>query len=266
MAACLLALGSNLGDRAANLRAALSALEAMPSLRVGARSAWHETAPVGGPASQGPYLNGAVLVHTALEPAAVWSELLRIETSLGRVRNERWEARTVDLDLLLYGEATIACDELTVPHPRMHYRRFVLAPAAEVAPAMVHPESGWTIARLLAQLDGGADEIAVAAADPHLGAALVAAIARHFRLTESQRPRVRPWRPTAGWSPAGGECPRLILAAVDAAGSGGPDRRKMLQLPTTGPVAWLALGDDDALTRDAVAAVSSVWPDLAPAP
>jgi 2-amino-4-hydroxy-6-hydroxymethyldihydropteridine diphosphokinase len=155
MAWCLLALGSNLGDRAELLCRAIDALSRLPHTRLTARSSWHETQPQGGPPGQGPFLNGAALLSTTLSPEALSSELLRIETALGRVRGERWGPRTIDLDLLLYDHEMRDAPELTLPHPRMASRRFVLAPAVEVAPWMVHPTSGWTIAQLLANLDAG---------------------------------------------------------------------------------------------------------------
>lgn len=262
MPECLIALGSNLGDRAANLRRAVAALDAAPLTRIISRSGWHETPPVGGPAGQGAYLNAAVLAATLLDPVALWTNLTRIEAGLGRVRERRWEARTVDLDVLLYDRVMLASPELTIPHPRMHYRGFVLAPAAEVAPWMVHPECAWTVALLYEQLKSGADEIAVAAVDPHLGAWLVDQLGGYFRLTASGLPRVRAWTPDCITS----QRPRLILAAPNAAGSGGPAMRKILQLPPTGPIAWLTLGDRDAMLNEATAIVASAWSALAAAP
>ena len=155
MAWCLIALGSNLGDRAENLRSAIDALARFPETRLAARSSWHETLPEGGPAGQGPFLNGAALLATELSPEAMLADLQQIETSLRRVRSERWGPRTIDLDLLLYDQELRQTAELTLPHPRMESRRFVLAPAAEVAPWMVHPARGWVVARLLANLDAG---------------------------------------------------------------------------------------------------------------
>jgi 7,8-dihydro-6-hydroxymethylpterin-pyrophosphokinase len=92
-------------------------------------------------------------LSTELKPEALLAELQRIETALGRVRTEHWGPRTVDLDLLLYDQATRRTPELTLPHPLMASRRFVLAPAAETAPWMIHPEFGWTVARLLQNLE-----------------------------------------------------------------------------------------------------------------
>jgi 2-amino-4-hydroxy-6-hydroxymethyldihydropteridine diphosphokinase len=258
MANCLIALGSNLGDRAAHLRQAVEELARTTGVQVVARSAWHETRPVGGPDAQPAYLNGAVLASTRRDPATLWAELTRIERQLGRVRDQRWEARTIDLDILLYDRVTVDTAELVIPHPRMHYRRFVLGPAREVAPWMVHPPSGWTVSRLAELLNRGADEIAVASADPHLGAALAADLERFFRLTERRSPRITEW-PTA---PARAGRPKLILAI--ATGSDEASARRMLQLPAAGPIAWLAPGDASAMRDDAIAIVASAWPMAAP--
>jgi 2-amino-4-hydroxy-6-hydroxymethyldihydropteridine diphosphokinase len=256
MAECLIALGSNLGDRAEYLRQALDQLDRMQCSRLLARSAWHETTPIGGAAGQGPFLNGAALVSSSLEPLVLLGELRRIESDLGRHRGPRWDARTLDLDLLLYGDRVWQSAELAVPHPRMAFRRFVLAPAAEVAPWMIHPPSKWTITRLLEQLDRGGDETAVAATDPHLGAWLVQELSRSDRSQVGavcRIPRVRLW------DGENGTRPKLILAVTDATGNDEPTRRKILRLPATGPVAWLTPGGKDALLGDALTTIASVW-------
>jgi len=153
MPLCLIGLGSNLGDRRAMLDQAVERLQSQPQIRVVAESRWHETPPVGGPPGQASFLNGAVLLETSLSPEALLSAMLAVEAGLGRQRGERWGPRTLDLDLLLYGQCVLASPGLVLPHPRMAWRRFVLAPAAEIASEMLHPTTGWTIARLLAHLD-----------------------------------------------------------------------------------------------------------------
>ena len=162
MPSCLIGLGSNLGNRRQTLDRAVARLAAHPLVRITERSAWHETTSVGGPPGQSPFLNGAVVVETSLQPQALLEALQRIETDLGRRRSERWGPRTVDLDLLLYAELVLRTPSLVLPHPRMAWRRFVLQPAAEVAGSMVHPTTGWTVARLLDHLNTAAPYVAIA--------------------------------------------------------------------------------------------------------
>lgn len=150
---CLIALGSNLGDRHANLRRALERLATHPQIRVVAISTIHETSPVGGPAGQDVYLNAAARIETTLAPRDLLTALLAIEAELGRTREIHWGPRTIDLDLLLYGDQTIDEPGLQVPHPRLDERRFVLGPAAEIASDMRHPRLHASIAELLAGLD-----------------------------------------------------------------------------------------------------------------
>ncbi|MEX2142829.1 MAG: pantoate--beta-alanine ligase [Pirellulales bacterium] len=153
MAQALIALGSNLGDRAAMLDRAVELLRDTGGLAVLRVSRWYETDAVGGPDGQGPYLNGAALVDTSLDPFALMRALQEIETELGRIRAERWGPRTIDLDLLMYDSLRLEARELTIPHRRMTERRFVLAPATEIAPDMRHPTSGCSVRELLMRLE-----------------------------------------------------------------------------------------------------------------
>lgn len=149
MSDCLIALGSNLGDREANLRDAASRIGQVPNIRVVAESTIRTTPPVGGPPQQSAYLNAVLRAETSLPPDALLEQLLAIESDLGRERATRWSARSIDLDLLLFDQICVATPDLVVPHPRMSHRRFVLEPACEIAPDMVHPQSGWTLQRHL---------------------------------------------------------------------------------------------------------------------
>ncbi len=149
----LIGLGSNLGDRKAHLDAALAGLAEVPGVTLKGVSRYHETAPVGGPAGQGDYLNAAAVIATTLEPLDLLHRLQDIEQRAGRIRSVHWGERTLDLDILLFGDRVIATAELRVPHPLMAVRRFVLEPLAEVAPQTVDPVTGRTVAELLANLD-----------------------------------------------------------------------------------------------------------------
>jgi 2-amino-4-hydroxy-6-hydroxymethyldihydropteridine diphosphokinase len=146
-----IALGANLGDRAAALAHALEALDAVPGVRVVAVSSNWETAPVGPP--QPAYLNAAAALDTELSAIALLARLHEIEREAGRRRGaERNLPRTLDLDLLLFGGLVIVAPELVVPHPRMHERAFVLGPLAEIAGGELHPGLGETITALAARV------------------------------------------------------------------------------------------------------------------
>jgi 2-amino-4-hydroxy-6-hydroxymethyldihydropteridine diphosphokinase len=144
-----IALGSNLGDRAAHLRAALSALASTPGIGVVAVSTFLENPATGGPPGSPDFLNAAAELSVTLSASALLDQLLRIERDLGRVRRQRWEPRIIDLDLLLYGGEIHSSQHLMIPHPLMHERRFVLQPLAEIAPLVVHPLLQMSIAGLL---------------------------------------------------------------------------------------------------------------------
>jgi 2-amino-4-hydroxy-6-hydroxymethyldihydropteridine diphosphokinase len=141
-------LGSNLGDRQAYLDQAIQALQERADVEVTHVSSYYEYEPEGGPPGQGLYLNAVIEVQTDLPAAELLRTLLDIERGLGRVRNERRGPRTIDLDLLLYGDAVLDESGLVVPHPAMHERAFVLEPFAEIAPQVVHPVLGKSIGEL----------------------------------------------------------------------------------------------------------------------
>jgi 2-amino-4-hydroxy-6-hydroxymethyldihydropteridine diphosphokinase len=147
-----IAFGSNLGDRRDTLEAAIASLADAPGVSVQKVSSFHETEPVGGPAGQGLFLNAAAVLETTLDPFGLLRVLREIEERFGRTRTVHWGARTLDLDLLLFDDRIIDTPELTIPHPRLTERRFVLEPLAEVAPDAVDPVTKRTIVDLLANV------------------------------------------------------------------------------------------------------------------
>jgi len=152
MARAYVGLGSNLGDRESTLRRALARLAAEPGVSVVAVSSFRETDPVGC-VDQPRFVNAAVALETQLEPPALLGRLLAIERELGRTRlGPRLGPRTIDLDLLLHDDRVTAGPDLELPHPRLHERRFVLEPLAELDPGLVVPGRG-PVAALLSKLD-----------------------------------------------------------------------------------------------------------------
>jgi 2-amino-4-hydroxy-6-hydroxymethyldihydropteridine diphosphokinase len=148
---CAIALGSNLGDSLATLDGALTVLAHTPGIALVARSHWYLTKAVGPP--QPDYLNGCALLQVTLTPQALLETLLQTEAKFGRIRRERWGARTLDLDLLLFDDVVLDTPKLQIPHPRMTERAFVLVPLAEIAPDWIEPISGNAIAALVQTVD-----------------------------------------------------------------------------------------------------------------
>jgi 2-amino-4-hydroxy-6-hydroxymethyldihydropteridine diphosphokinase len=144
------ALGANLGSPAATLRTAFNALAGLPDTRLVGRSALYRSAPLG-VSGQPDYINAVAALDTHLPAPALLAALLAIEASRGRTRDYHHAPRTLDLDLLLYGDEVVRLPGLTIPHPRMHERAFVLVPLAEVAPAAIIPGRG-PVAELLARV------------------------------------------------------------------------------------------------------------------
>lgn len=144
-------IGSNQGNRRLNGCKAVDLIGHIPGCDLMGRSDWHLTKPVGVD-GQDWYLNGAASVNTRVSAQELLKNLLAIEERMGRRRRERWEARIIDLDLLLFGNDIIDEKGLIVPHPRMHERKFVLVPLIQLAPDLVHPIFGLTVAELLERL------------------------------------------------------------------------------------------------------------------
>lgn len=150
MNTALIGLGANLGDPLATLRRARVQLGSLGELEGASRL--YQTEPVGGPSGQPAYLNAAASLRTDLAPPELLAALLDVERRAGRVRAERWGPRTLDLDLLAYGGLTLDAPGLSVPHPRLFERAFVLVPLNEIAPDWRHPVTGQSVREALAKL------------------------------------------------------------------------------------------------------------------
>lgn len=147
MTKCAIALGSNLGDSLRILETSIITLAKHPNLHLISHSHWYQTAPIGPP--QPDYLNGCAILETSLNPKKLLEIILKIERQFGRIRREKWGPRTLDLDLLFYGELILKTPSLEIPHPRIIERAFVLVPLAEIAPTWKHPIYQKTINQLL---------------------------------------------------------------------------------------------------------------------
>jgi 2-amino-4-hydroxy-6-hydroxymethyldihydropteridine diphosphokinase len=303
MARALIGLGANLGDRQQTLDEAARRLAMLPGSRLLAQSRWSVTRPVGGPPGQADFLNGAALVETSLGPHALLAALGEIEAAAGRRRFRRWEARPLDLDLLLFDELMLLAPEIEIPHPGLAFRRFVLEPAAEVAGDLLHPRIGWTIGQLLDHLNSaphyaatlGADQAAAQQFAQRLaqasGAALLAGSAdrsiagspirsaeQGIELAERWRAVLDPVGSTAG-SAAGafvsdfwwGEFPIRVagLAPIDEERALRAWRERASGVPT--PKLLLVLGPVDAVSpagvdppAESLAPAAPGWPGHGP--
>jgi 2-amino-4-hydroxy-6-hydroxymethyldihydropteridine diphosphokinase len=151
MAKCAIALGSNLGNSLSTLEDSLQLLDEIPGINLIATSSWYRTKPVGPP--QPDYLNGCAVLEVQQTPEEFLVLLQAVELQFGRLRTERWGARTLDLDLLLYDDLVLNTPNLQIPHPRMNERAFVLVPLAEIAANWLEPRSGKAIAQLVKEVD-----------------------------------------------------------------------------------------------------------------
>ena len=154
MTLAAVALGANLGAACDNVARAIGCLAALPDTRVCARSALYRSRAEG--PRQPDYVNAVALIETALPPSLLLDELQHVERAFGRRRGQRWGPRTLDLDVIVYGDRIIDDERLTVPHPRAHLRAFVLRPLAEIAPELMVPGRG-AVSHLLSRLPADDD-------------------------------------------------------------------------------------------------------------
>lgn len=148
-----LALGSNLGDRAENIRSALNVLNERADVDVLARSSLYETEPVG-VTEQAKFINAATRIRTSLSPRALLKLVKSMEKALGRVKTVRWGPRIIDIDILLYDDLILSERSLKIPHPEMKERPFVMVPLSEIGHDVVHPLTGKTISEMVSGLSG----------------------------------------------------------------------------------------------------------------
>ena len=150
-------IGSNLGNPIGNCLRAIESISSLDDVEVLQRSSLYRTEPVGFP-EQDPFVNCVIGAKTTLSAHFFLKSLQRIEDDMGRIRAEKWGPRTIDLDILFYGDLTIGDETLLIPHPELHKRRFVLVPLCEIAPDFIHPAFGVSVSELL---DGLKDESSV---------------------------------------------------------------------------------------------------------
>lgn len=177
MAECLISIGSNLGDRSRVIDSALAELGSNIAIKLRLVSRHHSTQPVGGPAGQEVFVNAAALVETSLSPIELLGVLQALESQAGRTRAVRWGPRALDLDMLLYDDVVMNGEDLVLPHPRMVFRRFVLVPAAEIAPNMSHPVLRRSMLQLLEHLEQAPNYVAITGTENVGKSQLVKAVA-----------------------------------------------------------------------------------------
>jgi 2-amino-4-hydroxy-6-hydroxymethyldihydropteridine diphosphokinase len=276
-----------LGDSPATLAAAIGEITALPDVQVIRHSSWHRTRPVGGAPGQSDYFNGAVAIQSTIAPLTLLAELQQIETRHGRVRGERWSPRTLDIDLLLYGNDVSETQMLTLPHPRLTFREFVLEPASEIAPKMLHPVIGWSIERLRLHLEMASDRLAIVSPNESLLTRLVALLTERRGARAIARPKFETadhywpplWTTWLEFSPresidaAGGTHPSALPYAATAfpklsvlldadLAHRGADKLQwstLVRQPGRGPTLRLPTTDPQEIEAELLAAVDAVW-------
>ena len=206
MARCLISFGANIGDPWTTIQAAAARLRdhlcTEPCSDPYNHSAFQlsrffRTPPVGGPKGQPPFINAVAAIHTPATPWEVWHCIRNVEKEFGRERNLRWEARRIDLDILLHDEVRIWTPHLKIPHPRMCMRRFILLPATDVARDWLDPVSGWTIGQLAENVRHGPSNFVLVGEESSKPGSLLAEVAR--RTGAQWRSESKPTVSSAHW-------------------------------------------------------------------
>ena len=241
---CVISFGSNLGDRRELIAAAARQLAACAWIdgEYGLRtSRLFETPPIGGPDQQEPFLNAIGVFDTRASAGTILHTLQQLEAELGRQRRRRWDARSIDLDVVLHGNLVGGATGLVVPHPRYTARRFVLVPACDVASHFRDPRFGWTLGELAAHLDADVPSLALATGRMELRETLCrrlsrehGIVVREFAATDEA---VGPSPPGTGWVTS--HVPRLPKAGDVSTQSGYP--RLLVRIQRSDPAsAWPA--------------------------
>jgi 2-amino-4-hydroxy-6-hydroxymethyldihydropteridine diphosphokinase len=246
MTRAFISLGGNVGQVERTLDRALEDLAAHPAIAVRSRSSWHRTQAVGA-AAGGEFLNGTAELSTELSAFALLEVQLSVEDQHGRVRSGRWSPRTLDLDLLLYGEAVIDSSRLRVPHPACWYRRFVLDPLAEIAADVTHPEKGTSIAALRSRLLVRPLPVGVAGGEPDARRQLIERLGPQF-----SEAMVGEWH-----GPETSREPALLFwlgIATGANRAAAEPAIRFEELPVLPRLDLSRVGDAETFARDVVAA------------
>ncbi len=270
------------------LRTALADITALPDAQLVKHSTWHASKPVGGPTGQGEFLNAAAVIETTIPPPRLLAELNQIEARLGRGAGERWAARPIDIDILLYDSEVSETTTLTLPHPRMSYRKFVLEPAAEVAPKMLHPTIGWPVERLLLHLDAASEMAAIVSPSVDSRTRLAEVVRRQYGTAEAEPPKFATaehhW--PSSWttwialpalasaakaaletSPlpyAAAAFPKLTVL-LDGPFAKPADKVRwstLVRQPGRGPTLRLKTGENSEIDAEMIAAIAAIRPDL----
>jgi len=264
---CLVAVGSNLGDRGPTIDRAIEAIDSLPTTQVAARSRLRETSAVGGPPGQGPYLNGTITLATELPAVELLQDLRTIEERLGRERHEVWGPRAIDLDLLLYGNEVVVSEFLTVPHPRMSFRPFVLEPAVEIAGDWEHPLLACPLECLWERLREGDDYLVLYGGDARVRDWYAGQLLREYEGLRS----VTEINSTSSYAPQVGDTCWLALDGAPVLAEAAPRLAIFFtrgEKPSMTGVPTLILPNEQRDERlfDLQGAVEAVWPELGGGP